>query len=251
MGDLPLIASVVTDKKNIDIPADSLWKRLSGMSIPLLAYVAGFSVGFPVFAALFKIRSLDREMRLLLVMFSIGAVNVVLQFVVAFSGFHNLFLAHFFLLIEFLFFLWVFSCWFDRRLHIIFRTVFALFIVFWILSHVSLEKFDEPAYYTSLLSKILYTAISIVLLHRISADSTKSILQDSRFWFLSGVLIYASGGILFASLRSAIDKLPLDGLLVAYSVHWIITIVTNLLYAIGFLCKPQVQNSGGQLELVQ
>ena len=56
---------------------------------------------------------------------------------------------------------------------------------------------------------------------------------------------------MFSFLRSVIDILPLDGLMVAYSIHWAITIVTNALYAIGFLCKPQVQNSGGQLELAR
>lgn len=219
------------------------------MNFPILGYSAVFSAFFPFLAALFRIRYFDRESRLLFIMFSVDLCNTLIQFLLANAGIRNLFLSHFYIPFEFLFFLWIFSRWFGGASKPVLRSISVLFLLFWAASHVSLEKFTEQAFYTSLLSKILGAAVSIVFLHRISADSGQSILKDQRFWFLSGLLIFASGGILFSSLRTVIDKLPPDGLLVAYSAHWVILIVTNVFYAIGFLCKPL--NSGGQLELAR
>lgn len=221
------------------------------MEIPILAYAAGFAALLPVGAGLLRIRSLDGRMKILLVMFAIGAINVSLEFILAFQGIRNLFLAHFYLLIEFLFFIWVCSLWVEKPERNVLRVLFILFIVFWIVSHLFFESFDSPAYYTSFLSKVLYSGICIMLLHKFSAASERTILLDPRFWILAGLLLFATGGIMFSFLRSIIDTLPLDGLLLAYSIHWIISIVTNLMYAIGFLCKPQLQSSGGQLELAR
>lgn len=217
------------------------------MKIPLLTYIAGASGFLPVIAALYRNRSLTAELRLLLIMFSIGALNSTVEFILAFMGFHNLFLAHIFLLIEFFFFVRVFSLWFGQSSRVVLNAVLVLFLLFWVISHLTVETFTESAHYTSLVSKILLFGIALVFLHRISSDAEQSILSDSRFWILAGVLIYASGGLLFASLRPVIDRLPLDGLTAAYSVHWLIDTITNAVYTVAFLCRPR--SSGGQLEL--
>ena len=219
------------------------------MEFPVLGYAAVFFAIAPFFAALFRIRHLDAELRLFLLMFGVAFLNMALQFILAELSIRNLFLGHFYMPFEFLFFLWVFSRWFGTSSQFVLRLISVLFVLFWIVSHLTLERFVEPPQYTSLVSKILALGVTVFFLHRISADSKESILKDSRFWFLSGLLIYSSGGILFASLRSVIDKLPPEGIDFAFSAHWIISIVSNALYIIGFLCKPR--NSGGQLELAR
>jgi len=219
------------------------------MSVPILGYVAIFVTILPFLAALFRIQYLDAEQRLLLLMFAVGVLNMALQIIIPYLGYYNLFLAHFYLPFEFLFFLWIFSRWFGTSPQFVLRLISVLFVLFWIVSHLTLERFVEPAQYTSLVSKILALGVTIFFLHRISADSKESILEDSRFWFLSGLLVYSSGGILFSALRNVIDKLPPEGIDFAFSAHWIISIVSNALYVIGFLCKPR--NSGGQLELAR
>ena len=221
------------------------------MKLPFLAYAAGLSTFLPLVAGGIRFRELNREFRILLLVFCLEVVNASLQLVFALQGINNHFLAHFYIVVEFILFLIVFSRWSVGIWKSILLQILIFFVLFWILSHILFERLDQPAYYSSILSKVFYTGISIVFLHRISSTSDRSILFEPRFWIFSGLLVFSSGGLMFSFLRSVIDILPLDGLMVAYSIHWAITIVTNALYAIGFLCKPQVQNSGGQLELAR
>ncbi|HLA69627.1 MAG TPA: hypothetical protein VJN65_07985 [Bacteroidota bacterium] len=221
------------------------------MDIPILAYVAGLSTLFPVVTGGIRFRGLDREFRMLLLVFFLEVLSALFQIVLAFQGINNLFLGHFYVFVEFILFLIVFSRWSVGIWKTVIIQILVFFVLFWILSHVFFERLDQPAYYSSILSKVFYTGISIVMLHRISSASDRSILFEPRFWIFSGLLVFSSGGLMFSFLRSVIDKLPPDGLTVAYSIHWAISIVTNTLYAVGFLCKPQVQNSGGRLELAR
>jgi hypothetical protein len=221
------------------------------LNVPILAHAAGLSTLFPVVVGGLRFPVLNREFRILFFVFCLEAANASLQLILASRGINNLFLIHSYLLIEFVLFLLVFSRWIEGIWQKILRQILVFFLLFWVLSHVFFEPFDQPAYYSSILSKVFYTGISIVMLHRISSVSDRSIIHDGRFWMFSGLLVFASGGLMFSFLRSFIDELPVDGLMAAYSIHWAISILTNLLYAIGFLCKPLVQNSGGQLELAR
>src|SRR3972149_3428926 len=115
------------------------------LNIPFLAYVAGLSTLFPVVTGGIRFRGLNREFRILLIVFFLEVLSALLQIVLAFQGINNLFLGHFYLLV--------------------------FFVLFWILSHVFFERLDQPAYYSSILSKVFYTGISIVFLHRISSTS--------------------------------------------------------------------------------
>jgi len=205
----------------------------------------------PALVGLVRLRGLDSGFRILVALFSVDVINIGLQILLAFRGINNLWLSHFYGLIEFVLIASVLSSWSGLKWRSNLRLIIVLFVVFWIFAQFFLEPMNESAYFTSLVSKVLYTGFSIILLHKMSGDASISILRDPRFWFLSGLLVFATGGIMFSALRGVIDKLPLEGLLMAYSIHWGISILTSLIFTIGFLCKPQVQNSGGQLELAR
>ncbi len=221
------------------------------MNFPILAYAAGIASCLPMLAGLVRVRALDREFRVLFTLFFINAINVGLQFYMAARAINNLWLDHFYVLSEFVLMTWVLSCWSSLPWRKALRTMIVVFVVFWLFAQFFLEPLDGSANFTSPVSNVLFTVFSIGLLHKISGDTSRSVLHDPRFWILAGLLILSSGGLMFTALRSMVDKLSLEGLLVIYNVHWGTAIVSSLLYTWGFLCKPLARNSGGQLELAQ
>ncbi len=222
------------------------------MHLPLLAYLAGLSGGVPCTSGLLRWRSLSSDLRILAVLFTVNFVAMIVQIALSRKGVNNLWISHFYSLIEFLCLTWVFAEWqvtgWKRKL--LHHSVLG-YIIFWVLSKLFLEDLTRQPYYTVFLSKIFFTAWSIQLLHLISGETKAQLFSLPRFWIVSANLISSSGSLMFYSLRTTIDKLPLEGLVIAYGIHWIIMILSNAVFAAGFLCKARPRNSGGQLELAQ
>ncbi len=197
-------------------------------------------------------RSLIPGLRIILALFLVNGVVIVLQFSLTLRGENAVWISHFYGFIEFVTMTFVFSLWASKpQVRRILYGVILAYIVFWVAAKVFLEIISQTPFYSALTARVLLTAISIYTLHSLSNELRIVLYKDPRFWVAAGLLIASSGGLLFYALRTVIDQLPREGLLVAYSAHWSIITIANCLYTVAFLCKPQARNSGGQLELAQ
>ncbi len=221
------------------------------MQIPGLAYASGISVFLPVAVGATRIRLLDRAMKTFLLLQTIYAIVIALQFYLALHHLTNLWISHVYAVIEYPFLMAVFSLWQKNR--IVEKAMLisiAFFVAFWVVASIYLEPFTAPATYTYPVSRMIYCAVGLYTLRKISLESTSPILKDPRFWIISSLLISSTGDLMFYALRDVISGLSQQELLTAFGIHWILIIVTNLFYSEGYICTSP-KNSGGLSALAQ
>lgn len=222
------------------------------MRIPLLAHIAAFASIVPALAGLLRIKTIMPGLRLVLVLFLVNVSCIGLQLFLSLRGQNNLWISHIYGFIELVALTFVFSTWISRvDVRSFMRGAIVVYAVFWVASKIFLESFDQSPFYTALIARILLTGTSVYTLHSLSNESKVIVYRDPRFWIAAGMLIASTGSLMFYALRTVIEKLPREGLEVAYSIHWIIIILANIFYATAFLWKARPLNSGGQLELAQ
>ncbi|MGB2867521.1 MAG: hypothetical protein WBD36_03650 [Bacteroidota bacterium] len=208
------------------------------MSIPYLAHAAAFSILIPVIVGLFTIRSLQPDLKLLLILFVVNAMAVSLQYYLGSRDVNNLWIGHFFNLIEYNMLTLMISDWQEKEsTKAVFRLSMLVFTAFWIVAKLYLEKMDQPSVYVIPVSRVLLACASVYSLVGVAQSKTLTFLENPRFWVLSALLVSSAGGLMFYALRGMIAHLPTEQLLLAFYVHWSLIVVENLIYSGGFLCK--------------
>jgi hypothetical protein len=199
------------------------------MQLPGLAYASGISVLLPIAAGATKVRSLDKGLRSFLLLQLIYAMTSGAQLYLALHNVRNLWLSHLYNLVEYSLLMVMFSLWQkDRRVE---KTIFlsiVFFALFWIIANLYMEPWTEPAIYSNSLSRTIYCVVGLYTLRKISLVSTTLILKDPRFWIISSLLISSTGDLMFYALRGVIADLSHQDLFIAFAIHWILNIITNL-----------------------
>ncbi len=221
------------------------------MQIPVLAYVSGVSVLFPVGVGAVKVRSLDKPLRIFLLLQVIYALTSGAQFYLALHNVRNLWISHLYNLVEYSFLMGIFSFWQPNpTVRKVVLLSIAFFFLFWIIANLYLEPITGPAIYSNSLSRSAYCIVGLYTLRNISMESTNLLFRDPRLWIVGSLLISSTGDLMFYALRGIISVLPPQQLLVAFGSHWILIILTNLLYCVGYLCTYP-KNFGGPSVLAQ
>ncbi len=207
-----------------------------------LYYLSIVSGLFPFILGLSLFRKLNTALRLLLLLFGIAllfeAFGYYLYFFTTFRS--NVLIFHFYTLIECSLFIFVFSFWQnDSKLKRVLRITIPGFAFLWIGSKLFFENFDQHDNYTNSLECVLLVGVSFRTLYVVNQDRLKDILREPRFWISSAVLIYFSANLLPFALGSIIVNWGFP--------HALVNIISNLLYAGGFLCLHPRLNYGGLL----
>ena len=184
------------------------------MHVPLLTYLGLVSQLLVVVTATLRYRSVSGEMKLLAVFFGVSLFISLLQVALALNAVNNLWILHFFNLLSFCIYLFVFSYWQpDANIGRMFRREFIFaYCVIWLLSKVSIESFLSFDYFSSGLGNVVmvfivcYTMIS-------SVDRSSAALLYDRFLILSGVLISSISSAVVNSSANLISSLQHDEML--------------------------------------
>jgi len=217
------------------------------LKIPLLAYVSGFSVLIPIAIGLYKRKSLEEGLKWLwwLLLFELATSSG--QLILNVHRITNLWLSHIFVLVEFSLVVCICSKWVETpNKRTLLRAVIVLFGLLWIGSRFSFEPLGAPSSYVSPIAKAGLIVISMYIIFLI-AQTSEELFKDPRYWVVSGIIISSAGSLLFYAFRGIIDKFGRDELFIAYSIHWGIQIIANIIYSIGFLCTQPTHSSGGPL----
>ena len=197
-----------------------------------LYYLSVISGLIPFIFGLILFRKLNPALKLLLLLFGIGllfeAFGYYLYFFTRFRN--NIWLYHFYTLIECGLLLFVFSHWEKNvKLERIFHLSIPGFAVLWIGAKLFCEDFNQPDNYTASLECLLLVGISFRTLYAVNKEQVKTIFQEPRLWISAAVLLYFSANLLTFALSK---------LIVNWSFHHqLMNITANLLYAGGFLCS--------------
>ena len=177
----------------------------------------------------YRLRQLSREMKILLCLIGIALSTDFVLLYLATHHINNLWLMHFYTLLEFSLFMLIFSSWqknkFSQKL---LRLIILIYIPIWFSAKFLLEDFSSFDNFTSSLSGTLLTGIAIYTLLILKKEVDCNILIEKRFWVSTGVLFYFAGNLFIFALGSTIA---------VWSLHNIINICANICYAGGFLSQ--------------
>ena len=70
-------------------------------------------------------------------------------------------------------------------------------------------------------------------------STPESLFKNSKFWVSIGVILYGAGTLPLFLFFNRILALPLDVYAKMWSINWVLTIATNLLYSIALLCEAK------------
>lgn len=206
--------------------------------MPLLSYIV-LAVEFgTLLVGGFRYRNLPRPLRVLewLVVFTVG--EAIIERVLGYLHINNLWVFHVSTLVEYVLLSLLFFSWIShRRSRLVLTVCLVMFIIVWSISKFLFEPFSNIDGWTSALSKILQMVFSIVLLVDVVKESDIIWTNDPRIWVASGIIIYSAGSLFMFALFNEMLQISPDRLKLIWTLNWVLMIISNLLYARGFLCK--------------
>ena len=186
------------------------------MKVPVLFYIFLLIQSGTAIVGGFRYRNLPRPLRILEWLIIISTVVVVGQLTLAFIKIHNLWMSHFYTLIEIVFVVFMYSSWMKKPQNRFMLSLCLLaFVLFWIVSKFTFESFAFRDGWTATISMILQIIFSIA----------------------TGIIIYAAGSLFWFAFFNKMLQISPERFKQVYNLNWILSILSNLLYARGFLCK--------------
>ncbi|MBF8295614.1 MAG: hypothetical protein HW389_2159 [Bacteroidetes bacterium] len=211
------------------------------MKLPIMGQIAAWSTVVPAFWGVWRYRRLDRPMKLFAVFSIVGVINVGSEFILGRLGINNYFLSdlYFLLTVPFLGFFYHLSISAPGARRII-KASSILFALIWIIQKLFFADPNKMSNNLAMITAIFLVAMSMVTFHAFLKTSTSSLQQQPLFWVLTGTIVYYSGSFAVMGLSNELLKLGMDYFEIAWHINWILVTVSMLMYAKGFLCKPQV-----------
>ena len=229
------------------------------MKLSWISYLNLFSDILPICAGIYqwkRVREGKGGTRYMFSFVTIGVVSEYISFWMASHGIHNLWVLHLYHLFEYVLLMFFFislmkSNNFPRLIIRILELSIPCYVIFWLVSKWTFEKWDDQAGYTHNWTTMIFIALSLFVLYRFMKDSDTtdirvnySVFDQYGFWFAGGVLLYFSGSVVLFLLLPLIATVPGESTKSLYAIHWGVNVVTNIVYAYGLLClkkSPQAE----------
>jgi hypothetical protein len=208
---------------------------------PIIMYITLFSTLVPISVGIPRIKILHRGMDILLcyLIFAFVADNSLTWFIKGYQ--FALALTHVYFLIEFIFIISIITVWQElRRVKIFFLALMLFYILFWIIAKFTFEPTSGLYAVTASASQVLLALSAGYTLFIVIGDRTQSLMNNFRFWVLLSFVVYYTGTLLVIALRGILIQSSLETVISVNYIDWVLKIVFNILFAIGFLC-PQTQ----------
>jgi hypothetical protein len=193
----------------------------------------------PIFCGFLKFKVLDREMKILLGLLLVGFVIDFLSLVL-FLGFQSVpWLVQIYIPLEAALVLFIISSWqTSQKLNKLFKLAIGFYIVFWFCAKLTFESFKGTYYITGSVSSIILTLAAGYTLFIVISERLQSLRRDKRFWILLSFVLYYTGILLPVTLQSLLYSYSKESLIMAWSITWVLAIISHVFYFIAFLC-PQ------------
>jgi hypothetical protein len=204
-----------------------------------LAYLSMFSGIFPVVAALFNYRYLDKALKIAVAYFLASVLSDLLQQILKSEGIVNNWpVIHVYILVSILllgamYYHAFFSPLLKKITIVITVLVFAVFIANIILID---GLTDYPSLSNTILSMALICFSLVYFYQLLNRQEFVHIEKQGLFWINAGILIYFAINIFSFMLFKRMLKEHQEGL---YMINNITNIIANILFTVGLLCKPQ------------
>ncbi len=217
------------------------WNKASLKEYPLLMYMAFLSPLVPISTGVFRFTMMHREMKILLSLLSIGFVADFLALFV-YAGTHSApWITHFYILVQLGISMVIISAWQEsQKAKRIFWSLIGLYVIFWLYAKLSFEPLNGSFDITGSISAVILTLSAGYTLFIVIGNRLQPLLNNYRFWVLLAFVLYFICTLLPIALQTILFNRSTKMLVIAWSITWIATILSSVIYAKGFLC-PQMQ----------
>ena len=194
---------------------------------------------FPVIAALYNYKHLDKVLKIAALFFLVSSLfDWVLEFTKMVAN-NNLPAIHLFIAISIMFFAaiyyYAFFNPFLKKIVIILAAIALLIVIFNVIFVEGIWQY--PSMSNTVLGVLLIFFSLAYFYQLLNRQEFIHIEKQGLFWINAGVLFYFSINIfLFMLLRRIIAAHQQEDY---YMIHIITNIIANVLYSVGLLCKPQ------------
>lgn len=206
----------------------------------ILNYISAFSILLPVGAGLLHYGQYVDFLRWLTVFFVISAFFDLALAVTNYFGIHNLFLFHVFALVNLLFLAGFYYLIFDKKIVRQLLVGTAFFILLLALARsAQVGSWQQFPSFSITLQGILFIFLALLYFYQLVRRQTLvPIERQPLFWINAGVLLYFSGNLFLFMLQSRLGGSEHAAYNAYWVIHSIVNTIANVLYAVGFLCKP-------------
>ncbi len=212
------------------------WVRL-----PALYFVDLCSNLIPLAAASRRLKGLERSGFVIVAFLGGALLTEFVTFMMAIHGIHNLWLLNLYNAFEFslpmLFFFSVErSTWWKKS----YFWIWILFMAVWVASKFTIEPLSAPTEYTHTLSSGILSVYAVHILVGMMKEEHPLARLDYKFWSAVAILFYFTGSIVFFGAMNAFIHLTVTDATAVIRYHWIIDIVTNVLFTLGFIWRSRI-----------
>ena len=209
----------------------------------VLSTIGSLSAILPATIGVFRSRSLDNKLRLLLFYCSIIAIKEIVSVFLAQNGYRNLEVYNISNIVDsiplFLIYYLEFSNKTLKKTIIIFIAIPTLFSIYNIISLQGYEVFNTYSISIVNLFKILATLLYFYNI--LKKAENLNLIKTPLFWISSGLLIYSVGTFLIFSLYDVHLQFPTGVRRLVWSINSLLYIFLNIIFSIAFLCQPKTK----------
>jgi hypothetical protein len=204
----------------------------------ILLNISIFSILVPVFAGIFRLRILSRELKLL-VFYLIYGFIIAIVISLFFGNKWIMMVLHISTLIEFVIMMLIIWTWQEsKKMKRLLNIILLSYIPFWIFSKIVFEPISGLYPVSASIYQAILALSAGYTLFVVIENYTQSLLQYARFWILIALILNYTGTLLPTSLVGVIFTKPGEDVNLLYSINWILVIISNILFTIGLLCPP-------------
>ena len=205
----------------------------------ILSYCAVFSILLPLSIAVIRFKDLQREMKILALLLSFGAMTELAANLLANNKINNLPILHLYSVVEFSLLFTIYYLFFQG---LISRSVYRLGIVgFFMLALINVLLFQGLQTFNTyplLVECTVFTGLSLLFFYQtLKEKKVLHIEQSAMFWFSSGHLIYFAGNLsifTFSNFILEISNQLHEGI---WAIHSVFLIILYITYSISLLCR--------------
>jgi hypothetical protein len=208
---------------------------------PILVFVALFSTAIPIIAGIYRLGSVDRAMKILIVYLIFAlSIDIITMWFITNYQIHLRFM-HFYYLVEYIFIMSIIFSWQDSpKIKRLFQVLLLLYVLFWLCAKFTFEPLNGLYSFTASASQVLLALGAGYTLFVVIGNRVQPLMNHQRFWILLSFVIYYAGTLVIIALRGILVHHSKEVLFIASSLDWSLKILFNILFTIGFLC-PQTQ----------
>jgi hypothetical protein len=194
------------------------------------------SILLPVTTGWVHFKTLSREMKILLGLFSFYIPETLTNLAMINSGLNTAWLANIYDLIEYIVFASVFAMWCkNAKILQAIKISMVGYATVWVIAKLSFESLTLVDTFSAPLQGLLLAAIASSTLIGLLGEEGKPLLREARFWVSTGVILYGVGTAPLFALANKLLVHSLQDFERLWTINWVLIIVANILYSVAFL----------------